>query len=364
MLVASRDPFHGTHQVPPPNSGGRIARTMSLLQVVGTVLAIPVGLGSAYTMYKSNFTAEASCQALRANIIQILDKSVDASARHMLVRRDVVAFEQACGGFDPDAAAAFKTLLSTDKSVAAVAPAPRRVEAQPKPFEVKAVEAKSVERKIETKAEAKVETKPVIKADAKSDAKVEPRQDAIAKMMAAKPVAPVAAVAAPPQRDAAASDAEWLEAVRGALVSRDAGPSGEAIEAKVEPKQEDVKSSESKTFESKPAEAKAAIAAPLVRQAVREAPPMSIENVRTPPLATVSAPVLPPPSAIGSVPSPREEAPAEPRLETVRADVNSHPVPPGAIPEPAPGDSTPTEERSRIGQLISHIPFANRLLDK
>ena len=32
---------------------------MSLLQVVGTVLAIPVGLGSAYSMYKANFSAEA-----------------------------------------------------------------------------------------------------------------------------------------------------------------------------------------------------------------------------------------------------------------------------------------------------------------
>lgn len=333
-----------------------------MLQVVGTVLAIPVGLGSAYTMYKSNFTAEASCQALRANIIQILDKSVDASARHMLVRRDVVTFEQTCGDFDPDAAAAFKTLLSADKSVAAVAPAPRRLEAQPKiadarssdvkPADVKAVEAKPVERRIETKVEAKADTK------------AEPRQDAIAKIMAAKPVAPVAAVATPPLREQVNSDAEWLEAVRLALVTRGAetAPAADAPEAKLEPKHEDVRSSESKSFDPRPAEARAPIAAPLVRQAVREAPPMSIENVRTPPLATVSAPALPPPSAVGSVPAPREETLAEPRLETVRAD--SHPVPPGAIPETGPSDMNPPEERSRIGQLISHIPFANRLLDK
>ena len=128
MLVASRDPFHsGAHEIPPsPGTGNRLTRTMGALQIVGTILAIPVGLGSAYSMYKSNFTAEASCRALRANIIQILDKGVDASARHMLVRRDVVAFEQNCGSVDPDASAAFKTLLAVDKTPASAAAAPVR----------------------------------------------------------------------------------------------------------------------------------------------------------------------------------------------------------------------------------------------
>jgi hypothetical protein len=346
MLVASRDPFHGSHDVPAAHSaGGRLARTMGLLQVLGTVLAIPVGIGSAYTMYKSNFTAEASCQVLRANIIQILDKGVDASARHMLVRRDVEAFEKTCGGVDPDAAAAFKGLLAADKT--SVAAAPRRVEVQPKaadvkPAEVKAAETKPLERKIETKVEAAA--KPV-----------------------AKPVA-VVAVAAPPQRDAVKSDTEWLDAVRGALKAPPADATADVAEPKVETQavESEGKPAEAKhdakAADAKAAEAKAAIAAPLVRQAVREAPPMSIENVRTPPLATVVAPTLPPPSAVGSVPGPREEARVEPRLETVRAD--NHPVPPGAIPDPPPTDITPTEERSRIGQLISHIPFANRLLDK
>lgn len=343
MLVASRDPFHGSHDVPAtPSVGGRLARTMSLLQVLGTVLAIPVGIGSAYTMYKSNFTAEASCQSLRANIIQILDKSVDASARHMLVRRDVEAFEKTCGSVDPDAAAAFKGLLAVDKtSVAAVS---RRVEVQPKAAEVKAAEAKSVERKIEPK--------------------VEPKLEVVAKPVA-KPVAPVAAVAAVTvvPRDAVKSDTEWLDAVRGALKAppADADVAESKIEKSVEPQQADAKPADAKAAEAKSAETKNAIAAPLVRQAVREAPPMSIENVRTPPLMTVIAPALPPPSAVDSVPAPREEARAEPRLETVRAD--DHPVPPGAIPDP-PSDVTPPEERSRIGQLISEIPFAKRLLDK
>jgi hypothetical protein len=332
MLVASRDPYHGTsigsHEVPsPPAAGGRIARTMGLLQVIGTVLAIPVGLGSAYSMYKANFTAEASCQSLRANIILILDKSVDAGARHMLVRRDVEAFEKTCGGVDPDAAAAFKTLLAADRQVATVAPAlVRRVEAQPKP----------VERKADTKADVKVE--------AKFETKVETKQ---------APAKAVAVAAAPLQRDAATSDAEWLEAVRGALVVRSADPAPAA--EIVEPKALESKALEAKISESKPVEAKTAIAAPLVRQAVREAPPMSIENVRVPPLATVAAPTLPPPSEVASAPAPQ--------LEKVRVD-DSHPVPPGAIPEQTAADTPPPESRSRIGQLISEIPFAKRLLDR
>lgn len=374
MLVASRDPFHGSHPVPAaPSAGGRLARTMGLLQVLGTVLAIPVGLGSAYTMYKSNFTADASCQALRANIIQILDKSVDASARHMLVRRDVEAFEKTCGGVDPDAAAAFKGLLAVDKT--AVAAVPRRVEVAPKaaeakPVDVKAAEAKPPEAK---PPEAKpVERKIETKTEAKADVKTEPRQDAIAKQLAAKPAAPVAPVAAVavalPPREAVKSDTEWLDAVRGALKAppADAEPAAEAkVETKVEAKETEGKSAEIKPAEAKAAETKNAIAAPLVRQAVREAPPMSIENVRTPPLATViapaNAPTLPPPSAVSSMPEPRVEARAEPRFETVRAD--NHPVPPGAIPD-QPTDITPPEERSRIGQLISEIPFAKRLFDK
>lgn len=349
MLVANRDPYHGTHEVPSsPAAGGRIARTMSLLQVVGTVLAIPVGLGSAYSMYKANFTAEASCQSLRANIIQILDKGVDAGARHMLVRRDVVAFEKTCGSVDPDAAAAFKTLLVADRQVATVAPAPvRRIETQVKPID------KPVERKVDTKADVKVEPK--------AEAKVDARQ------VSAKAVA---VVAAPAPRDAATSDAEWLEAVRGALVARsaDAAPAAEIAEPKIDPKLElrlgdskpleskplESKALEAKILESKPAETKTAIIAPLVRQAVREAPPMSIENVRVPPLATVAAP-LPPPSEVASAPAP------QPQLEKVRVD-DSHPVPPGAIPEQAA--DTPPESRSRIGQLISEIPFAKRLLDR
>lgn len=319
MLVASRDPFHGAHDVPAPQgSGSRLARTMGALQIVGTILAIPVGLGSAYSMYKANFSAEASCHSLRSNIILILDKSVDASARHMLVRRDVEAFEQTCGSVDPDAAAAFKTLLAVDKTAASGVATPiRRVEAQPKAIERKA------EPKVDVKVEAKIEPK--------AEPKVEMKQPAVK-----------AVAAAPAQRDPATSDAAWLEAVRGALVNHtpDASPAPGIAEPNA---------AQAKVAEPKPVEAKNTISAPLLRQAVREAPPMSLENVRVPPLATVAAP-LPPPAAIASAPIPLAD--------------DGHPVPPGAIPDPPPTDITPPDNRSRIGALISHIPFVGRALDR
>ena len=107
-----------------------------MLQVVGSLLAIPVGLGSAYSIYRANFSVETTCQSLRTNIVSMIDKSVDASTRRMLVRRDVEAFEQTCGAVDPDATAAFKALLAADKAPVPTAPwprpAPQRAEAQPK----------------------------------------------------------------------------------------------------------------------------------------------------------------------------------------------------------------------------------------
>ena len=102
MLVARRDPFHpGAHDAAYSHgadivgaSAPRLARTVNMLQVVGSLLAIPVGLASAYSIYHANFSAETTCQSLRANIVSMIDKSVDAGTRHMLVRRDVEQFEQ------------------------------------------------------------------------------------------------------------------------------------------------------------------------------------------------------------------------------------------------------------------------------
>ena len=123
MLVARRDPFHPGAQDNPhsnfdigprPARAPRLVRTMSALQMFGTLLAIPLGIGSAYTMYRANFSPETTCQSLRASIVSMLDKNVDAHTRHMLARRDVEAFEKTCASVDPDATAAFKALLSAD----------------------------------------------------------------------------------------------------------------------------------------------------------------------------------------------------------------------------------------------------------
>ena len=118
MLVARRDPFHpGAHDASFSHgadvAGGgapRLARTVSMLQVVGSLLAIPVGLASGYSIYRANFSVDTTCQGLRANIVSMIDKSVDAGTRRMLVSRDVERFEHTCGATDPDATAAFKAL--------------------------------------------------------------------------------------------------------------------------------------------------------------------------------------------------------------------------------------------------------------
>ena len=205
MLVARRDPFHpGAQDASRPPHGHRAprsARFMLALQVAGSALAIPVGLASAYSLYRANFSVETACQGLRANIISMIDKKIDAGTRRMLVRRDVEAFEATCGGFDPDAEAAFKTLLASEpESVAA----PVAVVSAP----VAAVAP------VEAPAKA-----PVLK--------TEPRPAA-----AAKKATPPAATAEPAQRDVATSDARWLDAVREALVNHERQPAEAAAVAR------------------------------------------------------------------------------------------------------------------------------------
>lgn len=179
MLVATRDP--PLHSAAPEASrrahhdAPRFAGLMTGLQIAGSLLALPVGLASGYSIYHANFSAEARCQSLRASIVSTLDKSADASTLRMLVRRDVTAFEASCGDVDPDAVAAFRKLFAARALPAKMpAPLPAAHEAQ------------------ETKAAAQPPAK----------------------------VKPVAAETAPAQRAATASDAAWLAAVRHALVHR------------------------------------------------------------------------------------------------------------------------------------------------
>ncbi len=124
MLVARRDPpFHVDAKdaaplnpnVYPPPRASRMARVVTAMQMIGSLLAVPVGIASAYSFYRANFAPETTCQNLRSGIIALLDKSVDAGTRRMLVRRDVEEFEKTCSAVDPDATAAFKSLLAAEK---------------------------------------------------------------------------------------------------------------------------------------------------------------------------------------------------------------------------------------------------------
>jgi hypothetical protein len=264
---------------------------MGALQIVGTLLAVPVGIGSAYSMYRANFSNEATCQSLRANIVVMLDKSVAPATRHMLVRRDVEAFEHSCGKVDPDATAAFKALLAADKAPVPVATA-------------------SVRR-------ADPPSQPVAR-------KAEPPADVAAKEPAATATA-AAAEAEPLKRDAAASDAVWVAAVRRALVTHPADP---------EPATDAV------------AATTATLTPPAVRPPAREA--HSLGELPAQPMTiapAMSAPALPPATSVAIAPAPRVDA--------------DHPVPPAPIPEMTSADTAKADghSRSRLGELVAQIPF-------
>ncbi len=191
MLVARRDPpfESGAHDdsrpVPPYHAHlPQQPRFMTALQVVATLVGIPVGLASAYSIYHSNFTDEARCETLRGNIVSMLDKSADASTLRMLVRRDVVNFESKCGAVDPDAVKAFKMLLAQ------------------KPAEVPPVARQPVREPMREVKQVPPKVAPV----------------AAVKPVEAKRVEPTAAEAPPSTRDSEAADAKWIASVRDALI--------------------------------------------------------------------------------------------------------------------------------------------------
>jgi len=248
-------------------------------------------------MYRANFSVEATCQNLRVNIVTMLDKSVDPGTRHMLVRRDVEAFEHACGAVDPDATAAFKALLASDKRATPVIA--RAVEPAPKQAERKA------ETKTETKTEAKVE--------AKSEIKSEPYPVVAAKPAALTPAS--APVTEPVRQELTASDAAWLSAVRHALVTHTASttPAASAPEP--------------------------AVPHPLAREI---AAPMEL---RAPATAVVTpVPALPPATTVATTPAPQAD--------------DGHPVPPESIPDAPPNTGKVDQPaRSRLGSIAAQIPL-------
>jgi hypothetical protein len=306
MLVARRDPFHaGAHdallsQRPELTKGGvpRVARAVTMLQIIGSLLAIPVGLVSAYSIYRANFSVETTCEGLRANIISMIAKNVDAGTLRMLVRRDVERFAQTCGTVDPDAKAAFKALLAADRPATPVAAAiARSPEAPPK--------------------EAAHQTEPL-----PGEATKQPAAKA-------NPVV----TASPERGDAAVSDGLWLDAVRQALQThRAAPPTADAANAPVAP---------------------APAAAPVPRSAQQEAAlPVPAPAVAAPePLTT--APALPPASTVATpaMPPVDDDHPLPP------ASIPESVPPPNAdVAKPGP------QGHSRIGKWFAQVPLLSTVI--
>jgi hypothetical protein len=244
MLTATRDDHthgHTVHYGPhvPPRTLG--ARFTSSVQLLGSLVGIPLALIGGYSTYHASFSPEGRCQALRANIVSMLDKKTDATTLRLLVQKDVVTFERDCAEVDADAAAAFRNLLAADKPAVAHRVMPpakvgkvEAVVAQP-PAKVEKVEKHEPVKREVVKRETPVKEIPVQDAPAKEAvAKVEPPKQlgappqplaappAIEQAKAApaqhvteqaKPVETVAAV----QPQKVSVDATWVASVREAL---------------------------------------------------------------------------------------------------------------------------------------------------
>lgn len=329
MLVARRDPpLHSGDYDGSRMRGHGHSRFMTAVQVISTLVAIPVGLASVYSIYRSNFTAEARCESLRGNIVSMLDKSTDASTLRMLVRRDVVTFETNCGAVDPDAVKAFKALLAakvTPKVAPMAAPAepPKQVVHEPvqKPVEMARPAAPPKAAPVAPVVEAKpAETKP-----------------AEAKAVEAKPV----------RRDAESSDANWINSVREALTHAPAEQE-QAAKAQPETPTQPVEtnlqaSSVPAVVQPPPAQARVAPEAPA-------APPVSLAA----PLVAPAAPALPEPVPVAAAPAPASAA--------------DHPVPPGSIPDAQPGAQSSTQPLAKPAEptsghsWLAKIPLVNRVV--
>jgi hypothetical protein len=360
MLVARRDPpFHSDADPRAPlnlNSpltprASKLPRFVMFMQLFGSLVAVLVGIGSGYSFYRANFSPEATCQTLRSGIIALLDKSLDAAARRVLVRRDIETFERACAVVDPEATAAFKSLLLAEKTAA---PPPSPAIAAPAVPPV----APKVQRSEPAQAQR---SEPAPKEPVR---KPEPRPQVTAKQ---PPANTTSAAPEPARRDAAVSDAQWLEAVRQALVTQKpdrrpveaAKPSAVAPvarpvtqEAPVQPPA-DVRPVARPVTQEAPVQPPADVR-PVARPVTQETPLQPPVDIRPDPATPAVAPVLPRPITIPPAPAQRVDA--------------DHPVPPESIPDAVPPASAskakPDEpDRSRIGKWISGIPLLGPVLD-
>jgi hypothetical protein len=342
MLVARRDPpFHSDAGAPlNPNSplaprASKLPRFVMFMQLFGSLVAVLVGIGSGYSFYRANFSPEATCQTLRSSIIALLDKSVDAAARRVLVRRDIETFERTCAAVDPEATAAFKSLLAAEKTAA---PPPSPAIAAPAAPTVPPAAPKA-QRSEPAQAQR---SEPAPKEPVR---KPEPRPQVTAKQ---PPANTTPAAQEPARRDAPVSDAQWLEAVRQALVTQK--PDRRPVEA-----------------------ARPSVVAPVARPVTQEPPVQPPADVRPVARPVTQETPLQPPADVRPNPATPAVAPALPRPITIppaaaqRVDAD-HPVPPESIPDAAPPASAskakPDEpDRSRIGKWISGIPLLGPALD-
>jgi hypothetical protein len=246
MLVATRDDGPHAHAVhygshAPPRT--LASRFTTGVQLVGSLVGIPLALIGGYSTYHASFSPEGRCQVLRANIVSMLDKKTDASTLRLLVQKDVVTFERECGEVDADAAAAFKNLLASEKPAVAHRVAPpgkiekaERIEtvvAQPTP---KVEKTEKAEKHEPVKREAVKRETPV----KDSVAKLEPLKQqlgapprplvappsaaerAIAPVQTEKPIerieqGPNPVETAGVQAEKATADATWVASVREVL---------------------------------------------------------------------------------------------------------------------------------------------------
>src|SRR5690349_14941353 len=116
MLTARRDDYpHAEHFVASPPPRSLVSRFAGGMQLVGSIIGVPLALIGGYSTYHTTFSPEAKCQSLRGSIVPMLDKQADATTLRMLVQRDVATFQHDCGAVDPDAVAAFQNLMTADR---------------------------------------------------------------------------------------------------------------------------------------------------------------------------------------------------------------------------------------------------------
>jgi hypothetical protein len=235
MLSARRDDYpHGEHFAPSAVPRSLVSRFAGGMQLVGSIIGVPLALIGGYSTYHTTFSPEAKCQSLRSSIVSMLDKQADATTLRMLVQRDVASFQRDCGAVDPDAVAAFKNLMTTERAqparhverqkgqAAVVAKAEPAAKMSAK-TEMTKLEAAKVEAAAKIETPKKTQAAPVV---AKRDVE-KPAQEAKESLVKKEPEEPKEQKpieTASIRPDAAQVDSAWIASVRDALRESAARP--------------------------------------------------------------------------------------------------------------------------------------------